>query len=240
MPGYLTELLDDTFYPDASRAWDDERFAEVIREHLQPTFHILDFGAGRGKADVLDFRKSVERIVGVDVDDEVLENPLLDEKHVIAPNQPLAFDSNSFDLVYSCNVLEHLTDPHLVFAEIERVLKPGGIFLSKTTNKNHYIACVARSTPQWFHERFNQWRGRNVKDTFPTVYKCNSPRQVRRIASSCGLRIEALEFWEWRPEYLRISPFTYMGGILYEKCVNSTKVLAPFRAVMLVDLRKGD
>ena len=55
---------------------------------------------------------------------------------------------------------------------------------------------------------------------------------------AAGLTVEFVDFWEWRPEYLRISPFTYVGGIVYEKIVNSTRLLAPFRAVMGAGLRK--
>jgi ubiquinone/menaquinone biosynthesis C-methylase UbiE len=238
MANRITQKLDSVFYPNASRIWDDERFVEVVKNHLQPEFHVLDFGAGRGKTTILDFRDLAERVVGVDVDEGVLENPHLHERKLIVPGEPLALADNSFDLVYSCNVLEHISTPESVFPEIQRVMKPGGLFLAKTTNKNHYIACAARFTPLWFHKHFNRLRGRETVDTFPTAYQCNSRRQIRKIALHSGLQVELLEFWEWRPEYLRISPITYLGGIAYEKLVNSTRFLAPFRAVMVVGLRK--
>ncbi len=38
----------------------------------------------------------------------------------------LPFDDNSFDLIYSTNVLEHVQDPKLTLEESIRVLKPGG------------------------------------------------------------------------------------------------------------------
>ena len=44
-----------------------------------------------------------------------------------AHNLPLA--DNSFDLVYSAAVTEHLAAPHLAIQEIFRVLKPGGLYL---------------------------------------------------------------------------------------------------------------
>lgn len=43
-----------------------------------------------------------------------------------AENIPLA--ANAVDIVFSCNALQHVADPARVFAEIARVLKPGGLF----------------------------------------------------------------------------------------------------------------
>ncbi len=234
----LIHKLDRSFYPNASRVWDDERFVEIVKRHLKPESVILDLGAGRGKTPILNFRGSVRRVVGVDVDSGVLENSHLDERYVITAGQPLEFPDGTFDVIFSCNVLEHVVDPDPLFSEIHRVLKPGGIFLAKTSNKNHYVAAAARLTPLWFHKRFNRIRGRESVDTFPTVYRCNTRRQIAGIARRAGLAVELLEFWEWRPEYLRISAITYMGGIAYEKIVNSTRLLAPFRAVMVCGLRK--
>lgn len=40
--------------------------------------------------------------------------------------EKLPFEDNSFDLIYSTNVLEHVQDPKKVLSESIRVLKPGG------------------------------------------------------------------------------------------------------------------
>ena len=41
----------------------------------------------------------------------------------------LPFADNTFDFVFSDQVLEHVQDHNLAFAEIARVMKPGGISL---------------------------------------------------------------------------------------------------------------
>ncbi|MEM1447571.1 MAG: class I SAM-dependent methyltransferase [Planctomycetota bacterium] len=48
--------------------------------------------------------------------------------------QDAAFPEGSFDVVYSNAVLEHLTSPRAVLAEIHRVLRPGGVTLCDTVN----------------------------------------------------------------------------------------------------------
>ena len=41
----------------------------------------------------------------------------------------LSFPNNSFDLVLSAEVFEHIPDPYLALSEVFRVLKPGGAYL---------------------------------------------------------------------------------------------------------------
>lgn len=55
---------------------------------------------------------------------EIIPHPNVD---ILCVNQELPFNDNSFDLILSIDVLEHVTDPFLSSSEISRVLKPGGI-----------------------------------------------------------------------------------------------------------------
>lgn len=49
--------------------------------------------------------------------------------------EQLPFDDASFDIVYCCDVLEHVSNLHMVIAEIARVLKKDGIFFFDTINR---------------------------------------------------------------------------------------------------------
>lgn len=85
----------------------------------------LDIGCGLG--DMLAFRPNT---VGVDINDKTVawccQRGL--EAYVMAPDV-LPFEDSSFDSVSLDNVLEHLTAPAALLAEIRRVLKPNGRFL---------------------------------------------------------------------------------------------------------------
>lgn len=58
---------------------------------------------------------------------------------IINANKPLPFPDNSFDLVWSLEVIEHLDKPEQVFQEIKRVLKPNGHFILTTPNSFFWL-----------------------------------------------------------------------------------------------------
>jgi 2-polyprenyl-6-hydroxyphenyl methylase/3-demethylubiquinone-9 3-methyltransferase len=51
--------------------------------------------------------------------------------------EALPFVDESFDIVYCCDVLEHVTDWRRVVAETARVLRPGGTYFYDTINRTH-------------------------------------------------------------------------------------------------------
>lgn len=84
----------------------------------------------------------------------------------------------------------------------------------------------------------NKQRGREEHDTFPTTYRCNSKGQMRAVTRDTGLTLDSIEYWEGRPEYLRLTPITYLCGIAYERFVNCHALFAGFRAVIVAEFRK--
>lgn len=232
----FVERLDKHFYPNVTTNWDDTLFRQEILSVLEPSFRVLDIGAGAGIVEHMNFKGHVVSMVGIDLDERVLENPWLDEAHHDdATKTP--FKDNEFDLVFCDNVLEHIAEPEAFIAEVARILKPGGLFMGKTPNKNHYMPLIARLTPLWFHRFYNKLRGRETEDTFPTCYRLNSIRDVKKRSEPFGFALERATLFEGRPEYLRISPLTYLPGILYERLVNGIPFLKRFSILLIVTLR---
>jgi len=77
-------------------------------------------------------------VYGVDIDNEAItwcerKLPFADYR-VIAPNPPLPFPNDQFDLIYGLSIFTHL-DEEAQFAwlaELRRVSRPGGILLAST------------------------------------------------------------------------------------------------------------
>jgi SAM-dependent methyltransferase len=233
----LVARLDRGWYPDFHRNWDDQLFRERIVSHLRPDSDLLDLGAGAGIVPQMNFRGMAAHVCGVDLDPRVVTNPALDEGR-IASAEGIPYASDRFDIVFSDNVLEHLTEPARVFREVARVLRPGGVFLFKTPNKWHYMPTIARLTPHRLHQYVNRLRGRAETDTFPTRYRANSQRDVARLAAGAGLMVERVELIEGRPEYLRIAWPMYVLGFAYERLVNASEIFASLRILLVGTLRK--
>ena len=68
-----------------------------------------------------------------------------------ASGEALPFDDESFDVVYSANVLEHTDDPELVVGESLRVLRRRGIFHMEMPNFLSYFEgqCMIMQPPLW-------------------------------------------------------------------------------------------
>jgi len=228
--------LDERWYGGYERNWDDRFFRERILAVAAGKI-ILDVGAGAGIVEAMNFRGLAASVCGIDPDPRVATNPYLDEGR-IGFGDKVPYPAATFDTVFSDNVLEHLDVPSAVFAEVARVLKPGGHFLAKTPNAWHYMPLIARLTPHRFHRWFNRLRGRDGENTFPTRYRANTPGEIRRLAASAGLEVVTIELIEGRPEYLRFSAITYVFGACYERLVNRFDSLAAFRILLIVHLRK--
>jgi SAM-dependent methyltransferase len=168
-------------------------FYSYVNALVDSASTVLDLGAGRGVTgqttssrvirNLLIFKGRVARIVGVDVDPAVLENPFLDEAVLIQSDGKLPFPDASFDVVISDWVLEHIEDPPQFTREVSRVLKPGGWFCARTPNKFGIISLGANSIPNAFHARILKrlQPSRQAVDVFPTRYRLNTLAAVRRF-----------------------------------------------------------
>lgn len=86
---------------------------------------ILDLGCGEGTRLSLISKKGI----GIDISKKAIgiakkEFPKLN--FLVGDLERLPFKDNSFDLVYSAYVFEHLTNPEKVIEEVKRVLKTNG------------------------------------------------------------------------------------------------------------------
>ncbi len=100
--------------------------------------------------------------------------------------EKLPFSDNSFDLIYSTNVLEHVQNPKLVLEESVRVLKPGGFLQFVIPNyfsfwEGHYGIFWPCLTNRFLAKVYAKLAGQNPKyiDTLQLI----SPFYLKKILS---------------------------------------------------------
>jgi SAM-dependent methyltransferase len=205
-------------------------FAERLQEITSPGDRILDAGCGTGKFFGFDFAREADcQLVGADLREDLNSNSGMDFC-VRSELDRLPFSDASFDVVNCRLVIEHVKFPAVVLQEFFRVLKPGGRLAIFTPNLLHYFGAAASLSPHWFHVWFNsRVRGFDHEDIFPTRYRANTRRRIRKLAVESGFSRADVTLVEGSPSVLEFNSLLYRMGLGYEWLVNRYDFLSDFR-----------
>lgn len=232
----IAARLRDRFYDSAQHPY---RIFERQVDHLisPETRVLLDAGCGRTVPVLRKYLGRVERLIGVELVD-FTDVPVGIETHN-ADLGSLPLPDASVDLIMSRSVFEHLTDPGPVYHEFARVLRPGGRIVFLTANMWDYGTLVARLIDNRFHAAVVRLvEGRKEEDTFPTAYRSNTRRDVRRLADAAGLRVTAFEYLSQYPNYLLFNGVLFFLGMCFERLTSRFDALRFLRGWILVTLQK--
>jgi 2-polyprenyl-6-hydroxyphenyl methylase / 3-demethylubiquinone-9 3-methyltransferase len=121
---------------------------------IAPSTTVLDVGCGAGFLSN-ELAKNGLTVTGVDLSPESLNVARAHDstKSVIyqtADAGKLPFADGSFDVVTALDFLEHVENPAEIIKEFARVLKPGGIFIFHTFNRNWVAYLVVIKLVEWF------------------------------------------------------------------------------------------
>ncbi len=132
------ESPDDRFYVvDRLLTHIDDRAIEAVGllyERLGLTGRVLDIMSSW----ISHFRSSPAELVVLGMNDhELNSNTMATERivHDLNVHPVLPFDDGSFDAAMCCVSVDYLTRPVDVFAEVARVLTPGGLFVCTFSNR---------------------------------------------------------------------------------------------------------
>ena len=123
--------------------WSNRYYAKLIRKNQPPVGRVLEIGCGLGH--LLGWLVDHYDIYGTDINPLALyeaSKNIPEGKFLLLSAEDLGvFPDQTFHVVISKHVVEHLSDPECAIAEISRVLAPGGLLLLATPN----TASIARS-----------------------------------------------------------------------------------------------
>jgi phosphoethanolamine N-methyltransferase len=176
---------------------------------------VLDIGCGTGGialALATDF--GAAKVIGIDVEAPVLATAnkraaargLMDRVEFIKVEPgPLPFGDGEFDLVFSKDAMIHIPDKEALFADVMRLLKPGGWFAASDWLSSH------DGDPSPVMKRYMEAEGLS--------FRMGSPERYREALTAAGFAdIGVVNRNEW---YCKVAAreLADMSGPLYEKGV---------------------
>lgn len=231
----LSEKIKDILFHDIPHPY--KILETAIAETLKPGQVIVDAGCGFTAPVLRKFKNKGCRLIGVDLVDFKISDPDLELHKANLGQLPLA--DNSADIIYARSVIEHVTNPDEVYGEFFRALKPGGLLIFLTANKWDYASIIARIVPNRFHAKIvSAAEGRQEDDVFPTAYKSNTYRAVRRHAHNAGFVIEDFQYLGQYPNYIMFNAFLFLIFSLYERLIMAVPLFKYVRGWIFVTLRK--
>ncbi len=167
----------------------DTKVLESTIRALRGPLHILEAGCGRRWPLNLD---GVEyRLTGIDLDAEALRSRVrevadLHESIVGDLCAPGMIPANTYDVIYSSFVLEHIPDAEGALKSMFAGLKPGGLLLLRIPDRYSVYGWTARCTPFSVHVAYYRYilgragAGQPGFAPYPTYHA--------RVVSRAGIR----------------------------------------------------
>lgn len=188
-------------------------YEEALRGLITPQTLWLDIGCGH---QVLpEWRLDAERelvsrasyVAGIDPDSTAVGKHRTIKNIFVGDVESLPFPDNRFTLITANMVVEHLADPRRAFAEVRRVLAPGGLFLFHTPNVKGYIIRVNKYLSNGIKKLAAKvLEGRKAEDVYPTHYRCNTDAAIIQTAAACGLEVKQIRYIPSTATFAKILP----------------------------------
>ncbi len=200
----------------------ENRYARLLDKYVRPGARWLDLGTGARmhgawlgpSQEELALRAKL--LIGTDVHvQHMRENRSLNSA-VSSNAQWLPFQTESFDVVSANMVVEHLEHPSMVFAEVARLLGPGGVFILSTPNRHNPVVLVSAwiLAARWRRLVSHALERRDLDHIFPTHYRCNTVADITRTAESTGLRVREMEVFSSFPFAKQVPGLAQAEGLL--------------------------
>ena len=150
----------------------------------------VDVGGGRSVFPYntklsMDLANRCALLVGVDPSDNVEHNELV-HKAVKARIEDFTSE-DKFDLATLRMVAEHIAEPKLLVRALSRLIKPRGHVVLYTPHRWSPVSIAASLIPnQWHHHVTRFLWNVDERDVFPTYYRMNTRRCLRRLFRDGG------------------------------------------------------
>ncbi|WCJ21223.1 S-adenosyl-L-methionine-dependent methyltransferases superfamily protein [Euphorbia peplus] len=152
----------------------------LYTQRLRPDSEILDLMSSW--VSHLPTQVTFKRVVGHGLNaQELAKNPRLDYFFVkdLNKDQKLEFQDATFDAVVCTVSVQYLQQPEKVFAEVLRVLRPGGVFIVSFSNRMFYDKAISAWRDGSAYSRVQL-----VVQYFQSVQGFTEPEIVRKLSAA--------------------------------------------------------
>lgn len=210
-------------------------FRKFIKENISADSVLLDAGCG-SRGMVSEFKNQSHYIIGVDKDRYLLDRNDYVDKKILSDLEDIPLVDNSVDIVISEFVIEHLANPQKVFAEIYRILKPGGVFVFLTPNLYNPIMLFSRLMPLRAHNFLLKRLLKKDDQAHATFYRCNTYGKLTVLGKGAGFKNIIIKR-AGNPEYLGFTKGLARFSIYLEKIIDKN-ILQVFKMYLVGYFRK--
>lgn len=168
-----------------------ENELKMLKPYLSDDANVLEVGCGIGRI-LYHVAPHCSELHGVDISAEMIRQARTHLRHLknvhldVGSGSDLPYPSDTFDLLYSCRVFQHIPKNIVLnyLKEAHRVLKPGKKFALQIPNillDEHIQALNHFATPEYF------------KKPYPMYYY--TPAEIERLGTYVGFRVEVVDDW---------------------------------------------
>lgn len=195
-------------------------FKKILDRYITPGCALLDVGCGRQSFGGEYYARAKTK-VGIDLEADAIKHHTTLDTVVCASIENIPFPDNAFDVVIAQWVFEHVANAPQTVAEIQRVLKPGGVFIFMTPNAYSPFVVATRFVPIRF-KKFLRERFLSIAtfDTFPTHYRLNTIATLNRLFQSVHMKPRGLQLVDCFT-YFKFSAVLVWGAIMGARLMNA-------------------
>jgi len=159
---------------------------DLVQKLSIPPGRFLDIGADVGGVCGM-MRDFGHQPVGIEIGEHLVKEarekyPGIDFQ-VVDCEKGLPFEDKSFDFVWSGDVIEHIRATDVFVNEVNRVLRPGGLFIATTPLHNRFKGALVA---------FLNFEG-HFDPEFPH-YRFYTPKSMRAVLEKRGFRVEQFRY----------------------------------------------
>jgi methionine biosynthesis protein MetW len=164
-----TKLHDSYWKQEKRLFFTDYERNKSIQNLFFPNQLVLDVGCGDGAVGEFLIRKRGNQVIGLDFAMRALKKAKSRKIPVALADveKSLPIKSNSVDLVFLGDVIEHIYDPDRAISEISRVLKPQGRLIASCPNmgywryRSHYLIHGIFPETEWIQG--DLWQSQHIR-----------------------------------------------------------------------------